>query len=249
MIPDETPVRGIGDNLPPSPLETLVDAQREAQTPFTERLEYFIMKADAKQVSDRETAGDAGDIIRLAGEFMKPIEADRIALTKPYRDAADAAKAVCDKFFEPLIDAMDRLRERLDAWSKEEDKRIEEQRAEQARFFGGGHTPAPGKLGPPPTGGSAVAKKTEPGSLHVHINTSDELRQPRRRKIVGDLGAVVSQVDRKTYRVVDVLKVDPLILNSKTVHDAIIAVAKSMAKHMPEMTSIEVTTEAANQIR
>lgn len=246
MIPDETPVRGIGDNLPPSPLETLVDAQREAQTPFTERLEYFIMKADAKQVSDRETAGDAGDIIRLAGEFMKPIEADRIALTKPYRDAADAAKAVCDKFFEPLIDAMERLRERLDAWSKEEDKRIEEQRAEQARFFGGGHTPAPGKLGSPPTGGSVVEK---PGTPSLYERMNEELRQPRRRKIVGDLGAVVSQVDRKQYRVVDVLKVDPLILNSKTVHDAIIAVAKSMAKHMPEMTGIEVTTEAANQIR
>src|SRR3546814_6104483 len=75
------------------------------------------------------TAGQAGDIIKVANDFMAPIERDRIALTKPYRDAADAAKATCDQFLQPLLDALDRLRARLKAWSDEEDERIEKRRA------------------------------------------------------------------------------------------------------------------------
>src|SRR3546814_14455850 len=70
---------------------------------------------------------------------MEPIERDRSALTKPYRDAADAAKATCDQFLQPLLDALDRLRARLKAWSDEEDERIEKRRAEQNAFLRGGH--------------------------------------------------------------------------------------------------------------
>src|SRR3546814_20041054 len=96
MIPDETPTapaRGIGDNQPPSPIETLVAAQKEAQTKaLEERLAYIVGRADAKDIVDRENAGQAGDIIKVANDFMAPIERDRIALTKPSRDPADAAK-------------------------------------------------------------------------------------------------------------------------------------------------------------
>src|SRR3546814_1896942 len=92
-IPDDTPTapaRGIGDNPPPSSIETLVAAQKEAQTKaLEERLAYIVGRADAKDIVDRETAGQAGDIIKVANDFMAPIERDRIALTKPYRDAAD----------------------------------------------------------------------------------------------------------------------------------------------------------------
>src|SRR3546814_13439207 len=63
MIPDETPTapaRGIGDNQPPSPIETLVAAQKEAQTTaLEERLAYIVGRADAKDIVDRETAGQA----------------------------------------------------------------------------------------------------------------------------------------------------------------------------------------------
>src|SRR3546814_15982441 len=93
----------------------------------------------AKDIVDRETAGQAGDIIKVANDFMAPIERDRIALTKPYRDAADAAKATCDQFLQPLLDALDRLRARLKAWSDGEDERIEKRPAEQNAFLRGGH--------------------------------------------------------------------------------------------------------------
>src|SRR3546814_5411465 len=50
MIPDETPTapaRGIGDNQPPSPIETLVTAQKEAQTKaLEERLAYIVGRSE-----------------------------------------------------------------------------------------------------------------------------------------------------------------------------------------------------------
>ena len=247
MIPDETPAHlAPGHNQPPSPIETLVAAQKEAQTKeLADRLAYIVSRADAKEVVDRETAGQAGDIIKVANDFMAPIERDRIALTKAYRDAADAAKATCDEFLQPLVDALDRLRVRLKAWSDEEDKRIEDQRAEQAAFFRGGDID--------PAKEEAAARVQEQAGIqprgHAARVAADNLKPARRRKIVGDLGATVSQVERKVDRVVDVRAVPDLILNSKTIHEAIVAVARSMSKHMPEIDGIEITTETDNQIR
>src|SRR3546814_13040896 len=96
MIPDETPTapaRGIGDNQPPSPIETLVAAQKEAQTKaLEERLAYIVGRADAKDIVDRENAGQAGDLIKVANEFMAQLQRDRIALPRPSRDAPDAGQ-------------------------------------------------------------------------------------------------------------------------------------------------------------
>src|SRR3546814_10346915 len=56
-------------------IETLVAAQKEAQTKaLEERLAYIVGRADAKDIVDRETAGQAGDIIKVANDFMAPIE-------------------------------------------------------------------------------------------------------------------------------------------------------------------------------
>src|SRR3546814_21150828 len=84
---------------------------------------------------------------------------------------------------------------------------------------------------------------------HAARVMADNLKPARRRKIVGALGATVSKVERKIYRVVDVRAVPDLILNSKTVHEAIVAVAQSMSKHMPSIEGIEITTEKANPNR
>src|SRR3546814_7410381 len=46
---------------------------------------------------------------------------------------------------------------------------------------------------------------------HAARVMADNLKPARRRKIVGDLGATVSQVERKIYRVVDVRAVPDLI--------------------------------------
>jgi hypothetical protein len=229
MIPDEPKPRepGIGHNQPKSPVDELVVAQREALTSEKrERLEYIIAKAEAKDVVDRETAGQAGDIIKVADEFTKLIDNDRIDRTRPYRDAADRAKGIADEFLEPLRAAIERLHARLDAWSDAEDERIKAQQAEQEAFF------AKPDLTP------SVQSPTPPPMMPA-----------KRRKITGDLGARVTQVDVKQYRVVDIRAVPDFILNSETVKAAVVQVAKSLGKHMSEIDGIEIATGTANRVQ
>lgn len=248
MIPDEKPYeanpRAVrGGNNPPSLLEELTAAQREAQSPHAERLGYIVERANAKTVTDRETAGDAGDIIRVAGEFRKKVDGERIDRTRPYRDAADAAKAVCDEFLYPLDAAVQELRDRLKEWSDDEDERIAQQQREQEAFFN------PPAADPVEADVPAPQNESQPPKSGQRQFAAPPVKPARRRKITGDLGAVVSQVEKKHYRVIDVRAVPDLILNSQTVHDAIIQVAKSMGRHMPKIDGIEITTSTDNQIR
>lgn len=230
MIPDEPKPRGIGDNLPPSPIETLVAAQREALTPeWRERLAYIVERANAKTVVDRETAGQAGDIIKVADEFRKIVDQDRIDRTRPYREAADRAKAVADEFLEPLDAAVAALRVRLNSWDREEDNRIKAQQAEQEAFFS--------------------KPDLTPGVQSPATPPPPAMKAAKRSKIVGDLGARVTQAEVKHYTVVDVRAVPDFILQSDTVKAAIAIVARTMGKHMKEIPGIEITTETTNRVQ
>jgi hypothetical protein len=225
----------IGDNQPPGPVETLVAAQREAQAPRKERLDYILEKALAKAVTDRETAGQAGDIIKIAGEFIEIVDDDRKARTKPYHDASAAGKAACDEFLEPLRDAVAKLKERINEWDAAEDARILAQQREQEAFF---------RTADPTTAG--VERTKAPGDVP---KPGPDLRPAKRSRIVGDLGARVHQVEEKTYTVTDVRAVPDVILNSPVVHAAICIVARQMARHMPKIPGIEVTTNKTTQVR
>lgn len=220
----------LGDNQPPSPIEILVAAQREAIEPRAERLAYILERASAKTVVDRETAGQAGDIIKVAGEFIEIVENDRLERTRPYREAADAAKGVADEFLQPLRDAVGELHARLNAWDAEEQARITAQRTEQEAFF-------------------AAQEKHESVTDPCPAPPPPKMRPAKRRRITGDLGARVDQVEVLEYRVVDVRQVPDMILNSKTVHDAIIQVAKSMRRHMPTIAGIETSSDTTNRVR
>jgi hypothetical protein len=236
MIPDETPAKPapIGHNQPPSPIEVAVAAQREAQTPERkERVAYIVDRAGAKDVVDRETAGQAGDIIKVGRDVEKLIETDRVALTKPYRDAADAAKAECDQFLAPLREALERLAARVQAWSDAEDERIAAQQREQEAFFAPKPdlTPDVQPASPPPPSPAAPVKPA------------------RRQRIVGDLGSRVTQAETKTYRVIDVRAVPDFILETETVKTAIAQVARTMGKHMKEIPGIEITVDTGIRVQ
>src|SRR3546814_1966654 len=150
---------------------------------------------------------------------------------------SDWSGYVCSSDLQPLLDALDRLRARLKAWSDEEDERIDPRRAEQNAFLRGGH------IDPAKEEAAALIEERDGIQPRGHAARvmADNLKPARRRKIVGDLGATVSQVERKIYRVVDVRAVPDLILNSKTVHEAIVAVAKSMRseEHTPELQTLQ----------
>lgn len=233
MISDEQPPLPPRDhNRPPSPVETISADQREALQTFQQRKEEILASANAKHVFDRISAGDAGDIIRIAGEVKKRIDAERMDRSKPYRDAADAAKGIVDEFWSPVDDALTNLRRRLKEWTDAEDARIEAQRAEQEAEMARMRAAS----APPPVPASAAPAPAP-------------FKPAAKRKIRGDLGATVSTVEKAQYRVVDVKQIPDWIMATPTVHEAIIQVVKSMAKHTGDIPGIERTTFTDNQIR
>lgn len=256
MIPDEssaTPVPApVGHNQPPSPIEVLSAAQAEGLRPYEQRRDEFITAARKKQVTDRISAGDAGDIIRLAGEVWAKIDQERRERTDPYRKAADAAKGKADEFWEPVFAELRALRLRLKNWTDAEDKRIADQKAEQDaemdRMRKAAAAPAPcdsaGEEGSEVT--SSPVRSQDPAPAAVPLG---DLKPAYRRKIRGDLGATVATVERKEYHVVDIKLIPDWIMSTPTVHQAIIAVVKSMAKHAGPIPGIETTTVADNTIR
>jgi hypothetical protein len=247
MIPDEqSDLAPAGHNRPPSPVETLSAEQREALQTYTQRRDELVESAGKKKVFDRISAGDAGDIIRIANEVKKRIDADRTDRTKPYRDAADAAKGVVDEFWQPVDEVLDALRQRLKDWTDAEDDRIAQQQAEQdaAMLAMREQTLAALKSVKDQTG------VTEGAAGEPQRRSAPPPFLPAaRRKIRGDLGATVSTVERAQYRVSDIKLVPDWIMATPTVHDAIIAVVKSMAKHAGEIPGIERTTFSENKIQ
>src|SRR3546814_4863340 len=108
----------------------------------------------------------------------------------------------------------------LKAWSDEEDERIEKRRAEQNAFLRGGH------IDPAKEEAAALIEERDGIQPRGHAARvmADNPKPARRRKIVGDLRATVSQGERQIYRVADVRAAPALNLNSKTVHEPIVAV-------------------------
>lgn len=244
MIPDEQPAPAPRDhNRPPSPVEALTAEQRDALLVFMPRRDELVAAAEKKNVFDRASAGDAADIIRIAREVYERIDADRRERTAPYRQAADAAKGVADEFWQPVVDALEALRDRVKAWTDAEDARIAEQKAEQERAMDAmrqAQRPAPVV--------SAGGAETTP------VPSARQYRQPdvrpaAKRKIRGDMGATLSTVEKFEYHVTDIKLVPDWILATPTVHAAIVQVVKSMAKHVGDIPGIERTTITDNQIR
>ncbi len=255
MIPDEEPRRGpapIGHNEPPSPIETVRGLMEDVKDKYSERVAYFAERATAKQVIDRITAGQAGDIISLAGDLEKLVHEDRMAVTRPFREAADKGKAIADDLWSPVEEALEALRARLKAWNDDEDARIEKARREEAQFMRkaskGAAAPEPE---PEPAPVQEAPRKSRFGldysapEILVTRGTGQlaaPLQPAKRRKVVGDLGSKSGNVDVTVYTITDMRLLPDLILNSETVKSAALAVVKSLARHMPDIPGVEKST-------
>lgn len=232
MIPEEKPVdwRETGapppksDNLPPSIAELAVEDLRTALERFKDRRDEFVKSATTQIVKDRHDVGAAGDTIKLGKRVWEMIERERTDRSEPHRDAQLALKAFADEFWSPAYDALTVLNEQIRAFNAAEKKRVEDQRAEQAAAM------------------AAMREKVAAPPMPVDVLPA------RRKKTRGDLGATVSIVDKVEYTVTDVRAVPDVILNSETVKAAIIAVAKSMSKHMPVIDGITKTVVEDHRI-
>jgi hypothetical protein len=250
MIEDEAPLPAPRDhNRPPSLVETIVEDQAEALLTFAQRRDELVTAAKAKEVFDRISAGDATDIIRIASEVYKRIDQERRDRTDPLRRAADAAKGKVDEFWQPVVDAMDALRVRLKQWTDAEDALIEQQKAEQEAAMNRMREAAMSTTRQPSPASPAGQPLTAPAGRPIPADPAPIFKPAARRRIRGDLGATLATVERAQYRVVDIKQVPDWILSTPTVHDAIISVVKSLAKHTGDIPGIERTVITDNQIR
>jgi hypothetical protein len=231
VIPDEQPIFGAGHNstgllsrdAAVADLRELLNERLiGGEITYAQRRDQFIASAKAAVVRNRETAGAAADIVKLARQVWDQIEAARKERSDPYYETQGALKTVADDFWRPVEEALDDLKARIAAWDAEEDARIQAQKDEQARFMAKVAGGQPG--GPAP---AAPAK---------------------RRPVRGDYGGKVTQRQEFAYEVTDIAAVPAFILESDVVKAAIIQVVKSMTKlgaTVPGIKATPITTVRA----
>lgn len=269
MIAEEEPLFGRAHNQPPGLLpldqavlalkELFAETEQEGGKTFAQRKSEFLMSARNAVVRDRDTAGAAADLVKLAGRIWDRIHAARIERSTPYRDTADALGRAATDFWADVDDAMDGVRAKIDAFTEEEDKRIADQQREQEEQMAAMRAAA----APPPVPvvQDQPAGVTEPEAGRPHLDyttgagystrapTPAPLAPAKRKKIRGDYGATVSAAERHVYTVTDVRAVPDYILNAPGVHEAIIAAVKGTVKVMGVPAGIARTTTTENQIR
>lgn len=257
MIPDEVPEaagsvfgHNSGSMLVSARNEQaamLLDTPMEGGKTFDQRRSEFIRSAQAQTVRDRQSAADAADTIKMAGEVWALIDAERRKLSDPYRETHLALSAMASEFWAPVLNAMEGLRRQIDAWTAQEDQRIAAQRAEQEAILARMSSPAasPEPAGDVPPGGrphidySAPAPRTE-----VPV-----MKPARRAKIHGDLGATISQRDIVGYEIEDISLIPDHIMQSETVKEAILTVVRQTARHFGVPKGIRTISRPTNQIR
>ncbi len=135
-------ITNLGHNRPPSMREEALEQQAAMLAGYEKRRDEFVAAARAGQVRDRDSAGQAADVIRLARLVRDEIDAKAVELRRPFRETADALKQRVDEFWLPAAEALDALAERAETWQHEEKQRIEDQRREQAALLGDLAAPA-----------------------------------------------------------------------------------------------------------
>lgn len=242
---------GIGHNQRDIRAEMVRDMDDILQQ-FEARRAQFLKSAAAAVVRDRGTAGDAADLIKLAGKVAEAIEIKRREITDPLRTAAEAVKAKADDFWEPVTREMTRVLALIDSFDKQQTALIEQQQREQEEFL----AKLAGETAPPPPPEPAPFP-TPAERLLVDYTTGrydDPPFQPvapraAPRRIKGNYGATVVKADEKTYEVTDLDAIPRWLLETATVKAAIAAAAKAMAKQFPVIPGITVTSATNLRIK
>lgn len=248
MIPDETPdqlIGPMGHNRPPEPIDTVTAEINDVIGKYRERALYLVERCEAKTVRDRLSAGEAGDIIKTVGDVEALLSTERMGITRPYREAADHGKQMVDVFWEPVEYAVSALRGRLQAWNNAEDEKIAQQQREQEEFLA--NLRQPPKPEPMPSQPRPDINYSDPAPRPAP--SSPPMRPAHRRKVKGDLGSISGNVDVASYKIIDITQVPTFIMNSPMVHDAVISVIKSMAKHLGDIPGVEKTISSQLKVQ
>lgn len=224
---------GLHHNRPPLTEAAVADVG-EALIEFGERKGEFLRAAGNVIVRDRASAGDAADVVKLANDVWKLIETKRLAITNPYRDAADAGAAAAHRFWADVHTAMQGVREKIEKWDGEERQRVADQRREQEDEERRLRSEQAAALPSPPA--------------MRDIREADVAPIATAAPIVGDYGGRVARTPQKTFTVENVREIPIEILSSPKVTKAIVEVARDFSKHMPAISGIRIETAERTRV-
>lgn len=130
----------IGHNRPPLDESVVAEFMEglKADAGLLVRVEQLVTRGNAAgPCTDTDLAGRYGDFIRMAGEAVKRIEAEREKHNRPLLTAQRTLKTKADAITAPLVQASNNVRRQLDAFMAEERRKEVEARRqaeEQARI-------------------------------------------------------------------------------------------------------------------
>lgn len=221
----------IGHNLPRISADAVAEI-KDALRAFDERRASILKSARNVVVRSKLDVGAVADIVKVEGQVWERIDLVRKDALLKFKEAYDAGTRATMAYWKEVVDEIDRIKDLADTWTREEDKRIADQRAEQAA--------EDQRL----RDAAAAANPVAPAPV------APVLAPVKRAPIRGDLGGKIIQTTRRKYHVVSVKKVPAVILNSPKVHEAICAVAAEMSKHLGEdIAGLGFVVEDSNSYR
>lgn len=233
-----------GSNLRPPLRDDARFQAREMLEAFEKRKEDILKSARSFQtIPNRAVAGDVADVVKTAKAIGEIIDARRLELTEPYREAAGTVNATVAVFWDDVATELARLEGLVDQFRRDEaDRAAAAQRAqeEERRRLRAENAPKP-----------AGREQTFTHQEHVGdaATYATAAARPAAAPIRGAYGARVGTRKHIEAKVVDVTKVPLEILQSTTVIAAIEKVAKDLAKHRETIDGIEITRGDRTQIR
>lgn len=125
----------LGHNAPPSPIEELRDRLAVETAALATRRDELMASADRAptEVTDEDTSGKIGDLVKLITTAYKNAEKARIGTKEPYLEASRAVDGFFGKITLPLEAAKARLVKRLDAYQTQKVMAARRAAEEQAR--------------------------------------------------------------------------------------------------------------------
>lgn len=209
-------------NQPPLEERILLEFDEALRKPYgdngktlQERIDEIVASAGRvpEQILDERTCGLVGDLLKLAGNVQKAVEAERETHNRPLLNAQRALKTRMDAVLQPLLAIGGPLRGRMNEFVAER----EAKRREQERLAA-----------------EAARKATE--AAQAAAPTEELVPQVQaafvpKTQVRGDYGSTVSSKQIWTFeREVEVKKLPKAILENEKVQEAVDSVIRSMVR-------------------
>jgi hypothetical protein len=182
-----------------------------------------------------ENVGKLGDFVRQINAFEKALEAVREKHNRPLIDARTALKGRTDAIFVPLADALKKVRDDMNRWTREETARVERERREAAERAEQLRREAEAAAQ------DKAAATGMPAETFIPEITPRRVEAPVAR---GDLGARVGTRMSYEHKIVSVRKLpDRLLKHPKVIEalDKVIAAEIRSASGKCEISGVEIT--------